>query len=76
MDFQTVNLMLGKSFLLNCQIFIVTLLLALPLGLLICASTVLVKQHSILDVFVAIPVSAVLYFIVYHRAFRKKLKHA
>ena len=48
----------------------------LPLGLLICASTVLVKQHSILDVFVAIPVSAVLYFIVYHRAFRKKLKHA
>ena len=49
---------------------------ALPLGLLICASTVLVKQHSILDVFVAIPVSAVLYFIVYHRAFRKKLKHA
>ena len=29
MDFQTVNLMLGKSFLLNCQIFIVTLLLAL-----------------------------------------------
>ena len=52
------------------------LLLALPLGLLICASTVLVKQHSILDVFVAIPVSAVLYFIVYHRAFRKKRKHA
>ena len=51
-------------------------LLALPLGLLICASTVLVKQHSILDVFVAIPVSAVLYFIVYHRAFRKKRKHA
>jgi membrane-associated phospholipid phosphatase len=49
---------------------------ALPLGLLICASTVLVKQHSILDVFVAIPVSAVLYFIVYHRAFRKKRKHA
>ena len=35
MDFQTVNLMLGKSFLLNCQIFIVTLLLALPLGLLL-----------------------------------------
>ena len=49
---------------------------ALPLGLLICASTVLVKQHSILDVFVAIPVSAVLYFIVYHRAFCKKRKHA
>lgn len=45
---------------------------ALPLGLLICASTVLVKQHSILDVFVAIPVSAVLYFIVYHRAVPQK----
>ena len=35
-----------------------------------------VELHSILDVFVAIPVSAVLYFIVYHRAFRKKRKHA
>ena len=43
---------------------------ALPLGLLICASTVLVKQHSILDVFVAIPVSVILYFIVYHKTFR------
>ena len=49
---------------------------ALPLGLLICASTVLVKQHSILDVFAAIPVSVILYFIVYHRAFREKRKHA
>ena len=39
MDFQTVNLMLGKSFLLNCQIFIVTLLLALPLGLLLSFGT-------------------------------------
>ena len=46
------------------------------IALLICASTVFMKQHSILDVFVAIPVSAVLYFIVYHRAFRKKRKHA
>ena len=36
----------------------------------------LCTQHSILDVFVAIPVSAVLYFIVYHRAFCKKRKHA
>ena len=43
---------------------------ALSLGLLICASTVLVKQHSILDVFVAIPVSVILYFIVYHKTFR------
>ena len=35
MSFQTVNVMLGKSFLLNCQIFFVTLLLALPLGLIV-----------------------------------------
>ena len=39
MDFQTVNLMLGKSFLLNCQIFVVTLLLSLPLGLVLSFAT-------------------------------------
>ena len=39
MDFQTVNLMLGKSFLLNCQIFFVTLILALPLGLVLSFGT-------------------------------------
>lgn len=39
MDFQTVNIMLGKSFLLNCEIFFVTLLLALPLGLLLSFGT-------------------------------------
>ena len=44
----------------------------LPLGIVISLSTVFVKQHSILDVFVAIPVSAALYFLVYHRAFRQK----
>ncbi len=35
MSFLTVNMMLGKSFLLNCEIFFVTLLLSLPLGLLL-----------------------------------------
>ena len=39
MSFQTVNLMLGKSFLLNCQIFFVTLLLSLPLGLIVSFGT-------------------------------------
>ena len=39
MDFQTVNIMLGKSFLLNCQIFFITLLLSLPLGLIISFGT-------------------------------------
>ena len=39
MDFQTVNVMLGKSFLLNCEIFFVTLLLSLPLGLLLSFGT-------------------------------------
>ena len=75
-QFRTVVSALNSGFLVTLRLFFVTLVGALPLGLLICASTVLVKQHSILDVFVAIPVSAVLYFIVYHRAFRKKRKHA
>ena len=35
MSFATVNVMLLESFLLNCQIFFVTLLLALPLGLIL-----------------------------------------
>ncbi len=35
MSFSTVNLMLAQSFLLNCQIFFVTLILALPLGLVL-----------------------------------------
>lgn len=39
MDFSTVNVMLAKSFLLNCQIFFITLLLALPLGLVISFGT-------------------------------------
>ena len=39
MNFWTVNEMLAESFLLNCQIFIVTLLLALPLGLLLSFGT-------------------------------------
>lgn len=36
MTFETVNLMLGKSFLFNCEIFFITLFLSIPLGLLIC----------------------------------------
>ena len=48
----------------------------LPLGLVISMSTVFVKQHSILDVFVAIPVCVILYFIIYHRAFVKKFRKA
>lgn len=39
MDFQTVNIMLGKSFLLNCQLFLLTLILALPLGLVLSFGT-------------------------------------
>ena len=48
----------------------------LPLGLVISMSTVFVKQHSILDVFVAIPVCVILYFIIYHCAFVKKFGKA
>ncbi len=36
MSFQTVTVMLLKAFLLNCQLFIITLGLSLPLGLLVC----------------------------------------
>ena len=39
MSFLSVNVMLGKSFLLNCEIFFVTLLLSLPLGLLLSFGT-------------------------------------
>lgn len=39
MSFATVNMMLGKSFLLNCQIFFITLIFSLPLGLLISFGT-------------------------------------
>lgn len=38
---------------------------AISLATLISASTVLVKQHSILDVFTALPIAAVLYFAIY-----------
>ena len=40
-------------------------LVMLPLGLLISMSTVFVKQHSMLDVLVAIPVSALLCVLIY-----------
>ena len=39
MSFATVNVMLGKSFLLNCQIFFITLIFSLPLGLLLSFGT-------------------------------------
>ena len=39
MDFQTVNLKLAESFALNCQIFFVTLILAIPLGLILSFGT-------------------------------------
>lgn len=49
-------------------------LVMLPLGVLISASTVFVKQHSMLDVLVAIPVSVVLCLIVYRPFPRNRLK--
>lgn len=44
----------------------------IPLGVLICISTVFVKQHSILDMFVAIPYSAVAWLISFQPWKRKK----
>ena len=44
----------------------------IPVGLLICVSTVFVKQHSCLDLFGAIPYSALVWWIVYGVIFKKK----
>ena len=44
----------------------------LPLGLLISISTVFVKQHSILDFFVAVPFTLLVHFLVYGVIFRQK----
>ena len=49
-------------------------LVMLTLGVLISASTVFVKQHSMLDVLVAIPVSVVLCLLVYRPFPRNRLK--
>ena len=46
------------------------------LGVVISASTVFVKQHSMLDVLVAIPVSVVLCLIVYRPFPRSRLKQS
>ena len=74
--FANVTLSLMGGFVTTVQLFCLTLVFALPLGLVISMSTVFVKQHSILDVFVAIPVCVILYFIIYHRAFVKKFGKA
>ena len=42
-------------------------------GVLICASTVFLKQHSIIDVWAAMILFAVVYPITYHTKFFKKL---
>lgn len=39
---------------------------AVILGLLICASTCIIKQHSILDVYAGLILFAILYWIIYH----------
>ena len=46
-------------------------LVAIPVGLLICISTVFVKQHSCLDLFGAIPYSALTWWLVYGVIFKK-----
>ena len=51
-------------------------LVMLPLGLLISMSTVFVKQHSMLDVLVAIPVSALLCVLIYRPFPKNRLKHS
>ena len=48
---------------------------SVALGLIICASTVLVKQHSILDVFIAIIVCVPLYLIIFRPFAERKRKY-
>ncbi len=48
----------------------------LPLSLLISMSTVFVKQHSMLDVLVAIPVSALLCVLIYRPFPKNRLKQS
>lgn len=45
---------------------------AIVLGVLICVSTVFVKQHSILDIFAAIPLGFIWWVIIYKVIFREK----
>ena len=49
-------------------------LVAIPVGTLICISTVFVKQHSCLDLFGAIPYSALTWWLVYGVIFKKRKK--
>ena len=51
-------------------------LVMLPLSLLISMSTVFVKQHSMLDVLVAIPVSALLCVLIYRPFPKNRLKQS
>ena len=45
---------------------------AIVLGVLICVSTVFVKQHSVLDIFVAIPLGFIWWVIIYKVIFKEK----
>lgn len=49
-------------------------LVSIPVGTLICISTVFVKQHSCLDLFGAIPYSALTWWLVYGVIFKKRKK--
>ncbi|MCI7711902.1 MAG: phosphatase PAP2 family protein [Clostridiales bacterium] len=46
------------------------------LALLICLSTLFIKQHGILDLLIAVPYSIAMYFIVYRLIFRRREKPA
>ena len=49
-----------------------TKLFSSVLSVLICLSTVLIKQHSVLDLFAGVLLAAILYFITYHLVKAKK----
>lgn len=49
---------------------------AIFIACLICASTVFIKQHSILDVFVGIPYALLLYPLIYHPLRRPRHRRA
>ena len=47
-------------------------LVAILVGVLICISTVFVKQHSCLDLIGAIPYSALLWWLIYGVIYKKR----
>lgn len=53
----------------------VTKVIYMILAVLVSMSTVMIKQHSVVDILVALPVCAIAEVVTYHRPFKNLLKH-